>query len=97
MSLDWRMGVDRRMGLDRGLCLDRGLRLDRQWRRGSWSFLDDRPFRLATGFRLIENAGNRRQRIVGRVALTHDSASGSNSVCGIGVPVAARIVVLASE
>jgi hypothetical protein len=60
-------------------------------------FFGYRPFRFATDFRLIENAGNRCQRIVGRVALTHNSASGSNSVCGIGVPVAARIAVLASE
>ena len=58
----------------------------------------ERPFRFASGFRwLIENAGNCRQRIVGRVALTHDSASGSNPVGGIGVPVTARIAVVAFE
>jgi hypothetical protein len=61
------------------------------------TFFGYRAFWFATGFRLIENTGDRSQRIIGRVALTHDSASGSNPVCGIGVPVAARIAVLASE
>ena len=93
MSLDWCVGLDWRVGLDRGLRLVRG----RQRRRGDLPFVNRWPNRLAVSFRLIENAGNGRQRIVGRVALTHNSASGSNSVCGIGVPVAARIAVVAPE
>jgi hypothetical protein len=93
MRHDRRGSLDRRVGLDRGLRLDRS----RQWRRENLPFFADRPNRLAMDFRLIENAGDRRQRIIGRVTLSHDSASGSNSVCGIGVPVTARIAVLASE
>jgi hypothetical protein len=91
----WR-SLKRRRNCERGRRFERWRLFER--RRRSRHVLNCRPFPLAGDHRrLVENAGDSCERVVGRVALTHDSASGSNSVCGIGVPVAARYLFLASE
>jgi hypothetical protein len=85
LGFDGRMGLDRRSGLngsrgyDRSVGFDRRVGFGRWWqrRRSDWRFfLSGQPRRLAASFRLIENAGDGGQRIVGRVALAHNSASG---------------------
>ena len=50
-----------------------------RWRRGKL-FLDRGLFRLAMSFRLIENAGDSRQRIVGWIALIHGSGLRTHAI-----------------
>ena len=87
-GLEWWRGLERWWGLKRRRSVkrrwyrERWRRFERwrafQRRRRGRHILNGRPYPLARDHRrLIENAGDGCQCVVGRVVLTHDSASGS--------------------